>query len=211
MIAVLGNRLEVNVSTWTASRGRAHVSRAWSEEEALSKEISKEDSIPSSAREGEDNTRSRTVDIQPLGECQVATSGSFSMVIDRPLMKSCKYLAAPGAALGAMHDDQSEWCRLVSPARIQCACGGTSKVPNRRSAVFVSSGAAMYIELIKSGHGDPSCHLTFSTTVQMSRVGERSCLYCTLSAVPRLWTNSMARGLSVSDEADQVDASGRKV
>ena len=68
------------------------------------------------------------------------------------------------------------------------------------------------IELMKRGHGDPSFHLTFSTTVQMSRVGERSCLYCTLSAVQHLWTNSMARGLSVIDEDDQVDvsASGKK-
>ena len=86
-------------------------------------------------------------------------------------------------------------------------------MPSKRSKVFVSSGAAMYIELIKRGHGDPSFHLTFSTTVQMSWVGERSCLYCiVLSAVQRLWTsNSMARGLSVIDEDDQVDASGRKV
>ena len=84
-------------------------------------------------------------------------------------------------------------------------------MPSKRSAVFVSSGAAMYIELIKRGHGNPSFHLTFSTTVQMSRVGERSCLYCALSAVQHLWTNSMARGLSVIDEDDQVDASGRKV
>ena len=126
-------------------------------------------------------------------------------------MKSRKYLAAPGAALGAMRDDQSEWCQLVSPARIQCAWGGMSKVPSKRSKVFGSSGAAMYIELIKRGHGDPSFHLTFSTTVQMSWVGERSCLYYTLSAVQRLWTNSMARGLSVIDEDDQVDTSGRKV
>ena len=170
-----------------------------------------EDSIPSSSREGEDSTRLRTVDTRPSGECRVATSGSLSMVIDQPQMKSRRYLAAPGAALGAMRDDQSEWCRLVSPARIQCACGGTSKVPNKRSRVFGSSGAATYIELIKSGHGNPSFHLMFKTTVQMSLVGERLCLYCTLSAVQRLWTNSMARGLSVIDEDDQVDASGRKV
>ena len=190
------------MSTWTASRGRAHVSRAWSEEEVLSKEISREDSIPSSSREGEDSTRSRTVDIRPSGECRVATSGSFSILRERPLMKSRKYLAAPGAALGAKRDDQSEWCRLVSPARIQCAWGGTSKVPSKRSRVFGSSGAAMYIELIKSRHSAPSFHLTFNTTVQMSRVGERSCLYCTLSAVQCLWTNSMACRCSVGDEAD---------
>ena len=68
------------MSTWTALRGRAHVSRAWSEEEVLSKEISREDSIPSSSREGEDSTRLRTVDIWPSGECRVATSGPSQLL-----------------------------------------------------------------------------------------------------------------------------------
>ena len=81
------------------------------------------------------------------------------MVIDRPLMKLHRYLAAPGAALGTMHDDQSEWCQLVSLARIQWACGGTSKVPSRRSRVFGSSGAAMYIELIKRASGKKLGHM----------------------------------------------------
>ena len=99
---------------------------------------------------------------------------------------------------------------MKSPATIQGVPRGIGKSLRSLSERLVSEGAPLYTEEMRTGHAMPSDHLTLSTMVQMSLLGERSCRYWIDNEVHHLCTSRIALGLEVGDEADQVDGAGRK-